>query len=430
LRLLAFCLALAAAPALAHRTSDSYLTLTVEERSIAGRWDIALRDLGPVLALDANADGEIAAEEVRARHSDIAAYALARLSLRGDGAPCPARATEQLLDRHSDGAYAVLRFLVTCPGRVGELEIEYALLFDVDPQHRGLLRLVQGDATRTAVFSPERGRQRFELAQPARWREFLDYANEGVWHIWLGFDHLLFLLSLLLPAVLVRTDGRWEAVHAFRPAFWDVFKIVTAFTIAHSVTLALATLGMVTLPSRLVESAIALSVAAAALNNLRPVVRGRRWMVAFAFGLVHGLGFATVLQDLGLPRGSLALALVAFNLGVELGQLAIVAAFLPLAFLLRETAFYRRGVVVGGSALVALIATLWLVERSFDVRLAGAAARSVRGAHAEAHRPALDRMEMAVGDALQRLAREPGHVVVVNVVRARGEDVEDVDEEL
>jgi len=136
-------------------------------------------------------------------------------------------------------------------------------------------------------------------------------------------------------------------------------------------------------------------------------------------GRVRGLGFATVLQDLGLPRGSLALALVAFNLGVELGQLAIVAAILPLAFLLRETAFYRRGVVVGGSALVALIATLWLVERSFDVRLAGAAARSVRGAHAEAHRPALDRMEIAVGDALWRLAREPGHVVVVNVVRAR-----------
>ena len=174
--------------------------------------------------------------------------------------------------------------------------------------------------------------------------------------------------------MLTRRDGRWAAVDAFGPAFWDVFRIVTAFTVAHSITLSLATLGVVTLPSRLVESAIALSVVAAALNNLRPVVRGRRWVVAFVFGLVHGFGFASVLMDLGLPQGALVLALVGFNLGVEIGQLALVAAFLPLAFLLRETMFYRRILVVGGSALIVVIAALWLVERSLDVKLAAAAA--------------------------------------------------------
>ena len=94
----------------------------------------------------------------------------------------------------------------------------------IDPE-RGDARWVGLDVEHLAGSA-----EGFELAQPARWREFLDYANEGVWHIWLGFDHLLFLLSLLLPAVLVRTDGHWEAVRAFRPAFWDVFKIVTAFT--------------------------------------------------------------------------------------------------------------------------------------------------------------------------------------------------------
>ena len=151
-----------------------------------------------------------------------------------------------------------------------------------------------------------------------------------------------------------------------------MFKIVTAFTVAHSITLSLATLGVVTLPTRLVESAIALSVVAAALNNLDPVVGGRRWVVAFLFGLVHGFGFASVLSDLGLPQGALLLALVGFNLGVEVGQLAIVAAFLPVAFLLRDTAFYRRGVLVGGSALIVLIAAVWLVERSLDVKLAAA----------------------------------------------------------
>jgi len=377
LKLAALLLALAATPALAHKPSDSYLALRVDGPRIEGQWDIALRDLDFAVGLDANADGEITWGELRARHAEIAAYALARLALRSGAAPCPARATEHLVDNHSDGAYAVLRFVAICPDPVSSLEIKYALLFDVDPQHRGLLRLTERAATRTAIFSPERGRQRFDLAETSRWRQFLDYANEGIWHIWIGFDHILFLLSLLLPAVLTRKDGRWEAVGAFAPAFWDVFKIVTAFTVAHSITLSLATLGVVTLPSRLVESAIALSVVAAALNNLRPVVRGRRWIVAFLFGLVHGFGFASVLMDLGLPQGALVLALVGFNLGVEIGQLALVAAFLPLAFLLRETMFYRRILLIGGSTLIAAIAALWLVERSLDVKLAAAAVHPV-----------------------------------------------------
>ncbi len=158
-----------------------------------------------------------------------------------------------------------------------------------------------------------------------------------MWHIWIGFDHILFLLSLLLPAVLIWRASRWQAVETFRAAFVDVFRIVTSFTVAHSITLSLATLGFVSLPSRWVESAIAASVVLAALNNLWPLFHGRRWMVAFGFGLIHGFGFASVLVDLGLPRETLVLALVGFNLGVEAGQLAIVALFLPLAFALRRT---------------------------------------------------------------------------------------------
>ncbi len=372
MRLLAFLLALATAPALAHKPSDSYLGLTVDGARIEGQWDIALRDLDLVVSLDVNGDGEITWGEVRARHSDIAAYALARLALRSGPAPCPPRVIEQLVDGHSDGAYAVLRFVATCPEPVASLEVDYSLLFDVDPQHRGLLRLAHRDATRTAIFNPERGRQDFEMAELSRWRQLLDYGREGVWHIWIGFDHILFLLSLLLPAVLAYANGRWEALGAFAPAFWDVFKIVTAFTVAHSITLSLATLGIVTLPSRPLESAIALSVVLAALNNLWPLFHGQRWVVAFLFGLVHGFGFATVLQELGLPQGALAVALVGFNLGVEVGQLAIVGAFLPLAFFVRRTAFYRRGILVGGSALITLVAGLWLAERALDVKLVAA----------------------------------------------------------
>jgi hypothetical protein len=204
--------------------------------------------------------------------------------------------------------------------------------------------------------------------------QFAAYAHEGIWHIWLGFDHILFLLSLLLPAVLVRRDGKWQATADFKGSFWDVARIVTAFTLAHSITLTLAALGLVSLPSRWVESAIALSVVLAALNNVFPLVERGRWIAAFAFGLLHGFGFAGALQDLGLPAGSLALSLAGFNIGVELGQLAIVAAFLPVAFALRSTWAYRRLVLAGGSTVIAAIAGVWLAERAFELPLFAALA--------------------------------------------------------
>jgi len=165
--------------------------------------------------------------------------------------------------------------------------------------------------------------------------------------------------------LLVRSP---DQAQTFRAAFIDVLKVVTAFTLAHSITLTLASLQVLSLPSRWVESAIALSVVVAALNNIFPIFRGHRPLAAFAFGLIHGFGFASVLADLGLPQGSLALSLAGFNVGVELGQLAIVAVFLPLAFLSRKTWFYRQ-VMTTGSALIALVAAVWLVERVFDLKV-------------------------------------------------------------
>jgi hypothetical protein len=190
-------------------------------------------------------------------------------------------------------------------------------------------------------------------------------------HIALGFDHLLFLLSLLLPVVLRRSGERWEPEAALRAAGADVLRVVTAFTLAHSLTLSLAALGVLRLPSRWVESAIAASVVLAAANNLWPLVGGRRWLAAFGFGLVHGLGFASVLGDLGLPRTALVAALLGFNLGVELGQLAFVALLLPLAWRLRSWVGYPRFVLAGGSAAIALLASLWLIERSLGLSLLG-----------------------------------------------------------
>jgi hypothetical protein len=373
LALLAVCLVtLMQGAAFAHKPSDSYLKLDVEGATITGQWDIALRDLDFALGLDSNQDNAITWGEVKAKHSEIAAYALSRLTLGPAEARCAPDMREHLIDNHSDGAYAVLRFAATCPAAPAIFDVDYRLFFEIDPQHRGLLNLSSHGANRAGIFSVDQPVQHFTLAEFSKSAAFADYLKEGVLHIWSGFDHILFLLSLLLPAVLVRPDTSgeaWVASPGFRASFLGVLKVVTAFTVAHSITLSLATLGVISLPSRLVESAIAASVVLAAINNIRPVVYGGRWILAFAFGLIHGFGFASVLTDLGLPQGSLLLALVAFNLGVEVGQLAIVALFLPLAFAARDTLFYRRAILVGGSSCVAMIAALWLVQRALNVVL-------------------------------------------------------------
>jgi uncharacterized membrane protein YqjE len=169
--------------------------------------------------------------------------------------------------------------------------------------------------------------------------------------------------------VLRREGNTWRPVPRLRPALLDVLRIVTAFTVAHSITLSLAALEIVTLPSRLVESAIAASVVLAAVNNLVPVLRQDRWMAAFVLGLMHGFGFSATLMDLDLPRSNLVQTLFGFNLGVEIGQIAIVAAFVPLAYAVRGTAAYRRVGLVAGSCVIVVLATIWLVERAFLIKI-------------------------------------------------------------
>jgi hypothetical protein len=364
-------LLLPAPPAHAYKPSDSYLTLRVDGNRIEGRWDIAVRDLDLALGLDGDGDGRLTWNELRARHGAIAAYALSRLSIAAGGAPCTLATGPQQVDEHTDGAYTVLPLHGTCAASPKALTIAYRLFGDVDAQHRGLLRIDEGDTAHTAILGGERPVQTVALAEHTAGHaasQFFAYVRHGAWHIWIGYDHVLFLVSLLLPAVLVRRDGAWQHVPAFRVAATDVLKTVTAFTLAHSVTLALAALGVVAPPSRWVESAIAASVVLAALNNVWPVLPGPRWAAALLFGLVHGFGFAGVLADLGLPRGALAVSLFGFNLGVELGQLAIVAVVLPAAFALRATRAYRRVLLPAGSLAIALVAFAWLGERAFEVR--------------------------------------------------------------
>ena len=367
------------AAALAHKPSDSYLTLTASGsgQAVTARWDISLRDLDYVLQLDRDGNGELTWGETRQREADITQLATSHLSISAGDASCPwAVASPMALDKHSDGTYAVLSLIAQCPSAATTpkaLSASYRLFFDVDPSHRGLVQWVPPGAVadkaaaQALVFGVDNAVQPLTLEAPGWWQTLKQYALDGVWHIWIGYDHILFLLSLLLPAVLVRRAGQWDPAPTLRGSFVEVLKVVTAFTLAHSITLSLAALQIISLPSRVVESVIAASVVLAALNNLRGTIDKRRWVMAFAFGLIHGFGFASVLADLGLPQGALVLALVGFNAGVEVGQLCIVAVFLPVAFWLRATRFYRVGVLTGGSIVVALLASWWFVQRAFEL---------------------------------------------------------------
>jgi hypothetical protein len=253
-----------------------------------------------------------------------------------------------------------LLFALSCERPLGELELRYDLLFDVDAQHRGVTRFraLEGEE-QTFLFSDAQRRWHPTGRAPQPWSHIV---REGVVHIAGGRDHLAFLFALLLPAVYRR---RREPVGALREALIATLKVVSAFTVAHSVTLSLAALGWVSLPSRLVETCIALSVVVAAANNVGGWFREGRWGVAFALGLIHGFGFSSALADLGVQRATLLRTLVGFNLGVELGQLIGVAVFLPLAFSLRRTRGYG-GFVRYGSLLIAAWAMVWVIERVAD----------------------------------------------------------------
>ena len=367
-------LAALAGSASAHKSSDSYLQLEAATNHLDVRWDIALRDLDIALDLDTDGDGKLTWGEIKAGWPRIEAYALPRLSIAG----CALHTTGQGLERRNDGAYAVIRLASECslPARP---EIGYSLFSEVDPTHRGIVKIQrpgqplellvlvpsQAGAGPDASASGASGAASHPREAPSRWQ----FLGEGIRHILTGYDHVLFLLCLLLPAVMRRTADGWRPVDRISQAILPVIGIVSAFTVAHSITLALAALKLVSLPSSFIEPAIAVTIMLAALDNIWPIFPVRRIVVTFFFGLIHGFGFASVLSELNLPTADFALALLQFNVGLEMGQLMIVAVATTALFGLRRWPMYRAVVIRGGSVVALSVAALWFVERTANVKV-------------------------------------------------------------
>ena len=278
--LLMLCTALAHA----HKPSDSYLTLDIsrDRNEIAGQWDIALRDLEYAIGVDANGDGAITWGELRSRWQVLEQYAFAHLTLtrteHDSRSLCPLDSKALLVDEHVDGAYAVLRFRAVCAAPPTKITVRYSLLFDIDPHHRGLLGVRDAHGHQAVVLSQASPEFVTSMTHADRGVAIRSFIRDGIAHILQGYDHILFLITLLLPAVALFRQGHWEPHTSLRDAALDVAKVVTAFTFAHSITLSIAALGWVTLPGRFVEAAIALTVVLGALNNLYPLVTRRRWL--------------------------------------------------------------------------------------------------------------------------------------------------------
>jgi hypothetical protein len=356
---------LLAPAAWAHVASNGFVVVQVHGQQLNGSIELAVRDVELAIGVDANRDGKVTWGELRASEPQLMKYVAQHLSIGAQDSDCPISFHSLQVNERVDGNYAWLPFTARCPQSPRQLNIHYSLMEDIDPSHRGLLTLVDGGVAQTGVLGGKDKPALYTLDATSRGRAFVEYLQAGIWHIWSGIDHLLFLFSLLLPAVLLRKNGHWEPVPRARPAFFSILKVVTAFTLAHSITLSLAALDVVRLPSRLTESVIAASIIVAALNNIFPLVTKSRARIAFAFGLLHGFGFASVLADMGLPQTARLISLLAFNLGIETGQLAVVLAVMPLIYGLRTGAIYRRTLMPWGSAVIAAVALLWLVQRAF-----------------------------------------------------------------
>jgi hypothetical protein len=365
--------------AAAHELGQSYVFLRVHDDSIAIRLEITVADLGRALGLPWEANQRVSPAEVEAHLDAILEYVRERFFLGAAGEPFQLRFNGHDVRHVEIADYVLLSYVAADLSPVPDhVEVAYPVLFEIDSNHRNLLVIEHNFKTGTfnnesnvsLIFSPSNPRQTLDLSSSSVMRGFMAFIWLGVWHIWIGIDHILFLIALILPSVLRRGQERWQPVPSFRPALYNVVIIVSFFTIAHSITLSLAALDIVRLPARFVEATIAASIAAAALYNLFPQMRVREWMIAFAFGLFHGFGFANVLSGLGLEPRYLALSLLGFNVGVELGQVAVIGVIFPVLYLLRTHAVYRPLVRYASVGMI-MIALVWFVERAFEVPLTG-----------------------------------------------------------
>ena len=372
-----------ASPVSAHTGDQSYIYLDVTEQSLTGRLELPMVAIRAVLDLDLDGSDEERLQEFEQNLPAIHQYADDHFDIGANGSDWDVTFGDPEIffsdEPEVDDNYLILPFQVdVADAEVPRLfDVRFDAFFDEEAAEDALLLIandwqtgiIENGREDLATFDGGTRDQTIDLGDPSRFKNFTSSMKLGVKHIQTGPDHILFVLVLLLPSVLVFSSGVWRPTNGFLPALWRVLKIVTMFTVAHSITFTLAGLGLVPLPSpRIVESVIALSIAAAALHNLRPVVANKEWLISFVFGLFHGLGFASLVSGLDVSRGTQLVSLLGRNVGIEIGQAIVVLLLFPALFILRRTNLYRP-FFIAVSVLLIVVSLGWMVERAFETDL-------------------------------------------------------------
>lgn len=360
-------------PVYGHNLGQSYTYLKIYDDKITGRFEIILDDLNRALAKDMS-NTLITKENLNEHLSEIHQYFKTHVLFKADGKPLPFEFTGFDTLKAKNKLFILVDFnLIEERTTPDFIDVDYSVMFEVDSTYTGMVLIEQywrgnifnNESSPSLVFTKSNQSQRLDLANFTMFRGFLGIVKLGVKHIWLGIDHILFLIALILPAAMIRRERRWEPVTEFRSALFYVIKIVTLFTVAHTLTLSLAAFRMVDLPTRLVESVIAISIAVAALDILFPIFKKKIAWVVFIFGLFHGFGFASVLAHLGVLGEHMVLSLFGFNLGVELGQVAVIMVIFPVLYMIRNYAFFPKIILRFGATALIMLSAVWFVERAF-----------------------------------------------------------------
>ena len=369
-----------AGPAAAHDGKSSVIYLDVyPDGTVEGQVEHPVQLLNEVFGFDLDPDNATE-DDVAATQEVMLDFNAGSLSIADEGSFWPITFTDTEVVETENRIYAAYNFEVdeTFDEAPRVFDVTYTGIFDTVPGHSGFV-VIRTDPS-TGVFLNEGDFQpdllsssdptsSVNLDDPSTGKALWGTIQLGMDHIFIGTDHILFVLVLILPAVMLFSTTRsWEPVPSFGGALWRVIKIATMFTIAHSITLTLGGLEIVELPSKFVETVIALSIIAAALHNLRPVFANKEHYIAFGFGIFHGFGFAGLLSDLGVGRGQRLLSLFGFNVGVEIGQVFIIMLLFPALFMLRQTVLYPWILRIG-SVVLATIAGIWALERIFETSL-------------------------------------------------------------
>ena len=350
---------------------ENFITFTFKEKVPKAVVDFESDNLEKFIKLDDNENGIVSWKEIRAHQKEIEKFVLQHIEIKADGQTCTKKVDRFEVYRRVHQSYIKLYLTLGCTLPHEAVDLRYNLFFDVDKDQKAFVKIADDNRSKPVILSDRKVEVTLKMQhRRSIWQAFKNFLVEGIWHIWIGYDHILFLLMLLVPSVYYYRYGRPLPRQNFREVLIEVLKIVTAFSVAHSITLGLSVSEIVVLDSRFVEVAIALSVLFTAVNNLYPMITKHTWIMAFLFGLIHGFGFANVLHDLIVKNSSDFLAMLfGFNLGVEIGQLVIVTLVLPLLYILEKTTFYKRFIYQGFSAVTALIAALWAIERALGISI-------------------------------------------------------------